>query len=76
MDAAESIKTLLGLLNDGYYILADVKLYPSEGQGAFFYSVPNELTYNEVSCSEYYDSDFLCSIEGYPHIFNQFNIVN
>jgi hypothetical protein len=36
VDAAESIKTLLGLLNDGYYILADVKLYPSEGQGAFF----------------------------------------
>ena len=38
MDAAESIKTLLGLLNDGYYILADVKLYPSEGQGTFLFS--------------------------------------
>ena len=65
-DAAESIKPLLGLLRDGYYVLADVKLYPSDGQGAFFYSVPNELTYNEASCSEYYDSDFLCSVEGYP----------
>lgn len=65
-NAAESIKPLLGLLNDGYYVLADVKLYPSDGQGAFFYSVPNELTYNEASCSEYYDSDFLCSVEGYP----------
>lgn len=65
-DAAESIKPLLGLLRDGYYVLADVKLYPSDGQGAFFYSVPNELTYNEALCSEYYDSDFLCSVEGYP----------
>lgn len=66
MNAAESIKPLLGLLKDGYYVLADVKLYPSDGQGAFFYSVPNELTFNEASCSEYYDSDFLCSVEGYP----------
>lgn len=66
INAVESIKPLLGLLADGYYVLADVKLYPSDGQGVFFYSVPNELTYNEASCSEYYDSDFLCSVEGYP----------
>ena len=66
MNAVESLKPLLCLLTDGYYVLADVKLYPSDGQGAFFSLVPNELTYNEASCSEYYDSDFLCSVEGYP----------
>jgi hypothetical protein len=66
MNAVENIKPLLGLLTDGYYILADVKLYPSDGEGNFFYSVPNELTYNEAFCSEYYDTDFLCSLECFP----------
>lgn len=66
MNAAEHIKPLLGLLRDGYYLLADAKLYPSDGQGEFFYSVPNELSYNEASCSEYYDSNLHCSTDGFP----------
>ena len=66
INAAENVKPLLGLLNDGYYVLADVKLFPSNGQGTFFYSVPNELTYNEATCSQYYDSDFGCSTDGFP----------
>jgi len=66
INSVESIKPLLGLLNDGYYVLADVKLYPSDGQGTFFYSVPNELTYNEATCSEYYDSKFYSSVDGFP----------
>lgn len=66
INAVENIKPLLGLLNDGYYVLADAKLYPSDGQGNFFYSVPNELTYNEATCSQYYDSDFYCSADGFP----------
>ena len=66
INAVEKIKPLLGLLNDGYYVLADVKLYPSDGQGSFFYSVPNELTYNKATCSEYYDSKFYSSVDGYP----------
>lgn len=64
--AFDNIKPLLGLLDDGYYVLADTRLYPSNGQGEFFYSIPNELTRNEVTCCEYYDSDFLCTTEGYP----------
>jgi hypothetical protein len=66
INSVESIKPLLGLLNDGYYVLADVKLYPSDGQGTFFYSVPNELTYNKATCSEYYDSEFYSSVDGFP----------
>ena len=66
INAIENIKPLLGLLNDGYYVLADVKLYPSNGQGDFFYSVPNELTTYEASCSEYYDSELCCSVDGFP----------
>ena len=47
--AFNNIKPLLGLLDDGYYVLADTRLYPSNGQGEFFYSVPNELTRNDVT---------------------------
>ncbi len=66
IDSAESIKSLLGLLNDGYYVLADVQLFPSDGQGTFFYSVPNELTYNKATCSQYYDPEFYSSVDGFP----------
>lgn len=64
--SVEAIKPLLGLLNDGYYVLADVKLYPTDGQGNFFYSVPNELTYNLATCNEYYDSTFYSGAVGIP----------
>ena len=66
INSVDNIKLLLGLLNDGYYVLADVKLFPSDGQGNFFYSVPNELTYNEAVCDMFYDSKFSCSVDGFP----------
>lgn len=66
IDSAKSIKPLLGLLDDGYYVLADVPLFPSDGQGTFFYSVPNELTYNVTTCEEYYDSESYCCVDGFP----------
>lgn len=66
MKSVEKLKPLLGLLNDGYYVLADTKLYPSDGQGNFFYSVPNELTYNQATCDQYYDSNYYRVADGYP----------
>ena len=62
----EGIKPLLGMLTSGYYMLADTKLYPSDGQGGFFYSVPNELTTNEATRSEYYDSMQNSVVDGVP----------
>jgi hypothetical protein len=42
----EKIKPLLGMLTSGYYVLADAKLFPTDGQGNFFYSVPNKNSLN------------------------------
>lgn len=66
MEFIKLIKPLLGLLNDGYYVLADTKLCPTDGQGNFFYTVPNELTYNAATCDAYYDSNFYSSAYGIP----------
>lgn len=62
----EAIKPLLGLLDDGYYLLADTRLFPADGMGNFFYSVPNELTYNESATDYYYNSDLMGTAQGFP----------
>ncbi len=59
MDSAEKIKPFLGLLRDGYYALADTLCFPSDGEGHFFYEVPNELKYYNAACYGYY-RDFNC----------------
>ena len=59
MDSAEKIKPFLGLLRDGYYALADTLCFPSDGEGHFFYEVPNELKYYDAACYGYY-RDFNC----------------
>lgn len=54
IDSAEKIKPLLGLLRDGYYVLADTMCFPTDGDGNFFYEVPNELKYYDAACYGYY----------------------
>ena len=66
MDSAEKIKPLLGLLRDGYYALADVICFPSDGEGRFFYEVPNELKYYDAACYGYYCNwDYSC-VDHFP----------
>ena len=61
LNSAEKIKPLLGLLRDGYYALADTICFPSDGEGMFFYEVPNELKYYEAACYDYYCNwDYSC----------------
>ncbi len=65
-DSAEKIKPLLGLLSDGYYVLADTICLPSNGEGKFFYEVSGELKYCESVCDEYYCNWNLKSIRHFP----------
>lgn len=74
-ESFEDIKPLLGLLDDGYYVLADVKLYPSDGQGGFFYSVPNELSYNEATYRLYYN-DLLDAFPAYFYPTQSSELIN
>ena len=63
--SAEMLKPLLNLLEDGYYLLADVPHNPTNG-GNFFWSVTNEMTYNNAFCDEYYNDDLRNGIQGFP----------
>ena len=66
MDSAEKIKPLLGLLDDGYYALADTVCFPSDGDSHFFYDVPNELKLFDATCYGYYCNwDYSC-VYSYP----------
>ncbi|MCM1314297.1 MAG: hypothetical protein NC040_05515 [Muribaculaceae bacterium] len=64
--SAEMLKPLLNLLEDGYYLLADVPHYPTDSNDTFFWSVPNEMTYNDAFCDEYYNDDLRNGIQGFP----------
>ena len=63
--AFSSLKPLLKLLSDGFYMLADVELAPTDGHH-FFYNVPNKLTRNSAVCDAFYNSDFLTGTNGFP----------
>lgn len=63
--AFSSLKPILQLLSDGFYMLADVELSPTDGHH-FFYNVPNEMAENSALCDEFYNSDFLTVTDGFP----------
>lgn len=62
----EDIKPILGLLEDGYYIIADAMLYPTDGEDRFFMNVPDKLTYNEAVTQDYYNHDYITVSECFP----------
>lgn len=43
-DALDAVKPLLGLLDNGIYVVADIPHFPTDGSGHFFWDVPNEMT--------------------------------
>lgn len=62
----EILKPLLGLLEDGVYLLADVPHYPTNGEGKFFYDIPNEPTKFAAACMDYYDPELLTAVSSFP----------
>lgn len=64
--SAEALKPFLGLLDDGVYMLADIPHYPTDGNGNFFYDVPNKLTGFDAYCLYYYNNDLLTAVESFP----------
>lgn len=42
--SAVTLSPLLSLLESGLYLLADAECYPTDGNGNFFWNVPNQLT--------------------------------
>ena len=65
-DSFEKIKPLLGLLSDGYYALADTLCFPSDGEGHFFYEIPDEPKYYDAACDGYYRSYDYSIFDSFP----------
>lgn len=64
--SAEMLKPLLALLDDGYYLLADIPHFPTDGNNNFFWSVPNDLTENPALCYSYYHEFFYGCTDSFP----------
>ncbi|WP_105177023.1 hypothetical protein [Clostridium cagae] len=52
-ESFDNIKPILGLLQTGYYALVDTELYPSNGNGEFFWRTLNSPLPNKASCQIY-----------------------
>lgn len=44
INALDAMKPLLGLLDSGVYVIADIPHFPADGSGHFFWDAPNEMT--------------------------------
>lgn len=64
--AVENIESILGLLEDGYYVIADAKLYTTSGEDYFFANVPDKMSYIDSACLDYYNGDFFTVTESFP----------
>lgn len=53
----EVIKPLIGLFEDGVYLIRDTKTFPTDGEGNFFWNVSNKLEYYDAFTDAYYISE-------------------
>ena len=65
-DSIETITPLLKLLNNGFYMIADVECYPTDGNGNFFWNVPNDLVLNPATAMKCLRDDDFTYIGGQP----------
>ena len=62
----EEIAPLLTLLKGGLYLIADAFCYPTDGNGNFFWDVPNKLTEQPATAPVYLPDMDYTYIEGQP----------
>ena len=65
-NAIEVLTPLLELLDDGYFVIADARLYPTDGTDHYFANVPDSLSTITATCCEYYYHEFLTTSGGFP----------
>lgn len=61
-----NIEPILNLLDNGYYVVADAAIYPTDGEDHFFANVPDKLSTLAASCSSYYVHDLLTAVDSFP----------
>lgn len=57
-DAVLRLTPLLGLLEDGLYAVADIELYPTDGEGRFFWDARNGLTELQATSIQYLPENY------------------
>lgn len=55
----EAIRPLIGLFEDGVYLIRDTQTFPVDGDGRFFWAVPDELTDYNAYTDAYYISEIM-----------------
>lgn len=63
-DGFEKIKSLLSLLDEDYYILKEIELIPTDGEGNYFWNLNNQSKNYPASADYYYSNEGL--IVGVP----------
>ena len=61
-ESLEILKPLLGLLPDGIYLLRDTVVYPTDGEGRFFWAVPPEMTHYRAYSESIYSHETLTCV--------------
>lgn len=66
--AVNRMLPLLSLLQSGLYVLADTLCYPTDGDGRFFWNVPNDFTSNPATAAVWLnDEDYEYTyVHGFP----------
>jgi hypothetical protein len=66
-DAIDRIAPVLGLLPDGLVVVAEATLFPTDGDGHFFWDVPNALTVQPATQTYVVtESDVFATVGGCP----------
>lgn len=63
-DSIRDMRPLLGLLQSGLYVIADMTCYPTDGQGAFFWYASNGPCFHEAADRKRVPGDDCCLVEG------------
>jgi hypothetical protein len=53
-NAFENVKPMLSILEDGYYLLTRIEMIPTDGEGNFFWNLPNTKKLYKATADVYY----------------------
>ena len=62
-DVIDVLKPLIGLFEDGVYLIRDTQTFPVDGDGRFFWAVPDELKAFNAFTDVYFISDIMKCVE-------------
>lgn len=68
-EAMERLSPVIGLLASGYYVLTLTDSYPTDGNGHFFWDIPNRYT-DSPATAQTYDPETYCCLPVFPRFLH------